>query len=226
MSGALRTAKPACSTFGLCSALCVRDAFEHLAADLEAVADLRRLRQIEQRAREHRVLDVEIDAADQVRRILALREPARRGARRAVIGEREHRRAARRRLAKRIGVDRHEQVRLHAPRFAARARRAEHRSRRCASASRACRHRALASACGRSRARRSFRTCRGGRSRRGPRRRGPGSIATVMRRVGALRAAVFGASPRGAPRLPARRRGIGACRRAPGRAAPSADRRQ
>ena len=42
-----------------------------------------RLRQVEQRAREHRIARVEIDAADQVGRVLLLREPARGGARRA-----------------------------------------------------------------------------------------------------------------------------------------------
>src|SRR5665213_1598544 len=43
---------------------------QHVAADPEAVVDLRRLRQVEQRARHQRVLDVEVDAADQVGGIL------------------------------------------------------------------------------------------------------------------------------------------------------------
>ena len=53
MSGAFSTAKPACSTVALCSVLMLADARRAPPAELQAVVDLRGLRQVEQRAREH-----------------------------------------------------------------------------------------------------------------------------------------------------------------------------
>ena len=112
MSGALSTAKPACSTRGLCRSLISASLVEHRAAELEAVVDRGGLGQIEQDLLEKRIGDVDVHAADQVGIVLALGEPARRGRGRAAFGQREHRRAARVRLDERVRVDRHEQVRF------------------------------------------------------------------------------------------------------------------
>ena len=117
MSGALSTANPACSTLPLCSGIDRADAVEHRSANAQAVVDLRRLRQVEHRFRQHGFAIVEIDPADQVGFVLTLREPARRGTRRAAIGQGENRRTARRRRRERIGVQRDEQVGLDAPGF-------------------------------------------------------------------------------------------------------------
>src|SRR5579862_508299 len=61
------------------------DAIEHRAPDAKAVVDLGRLGQVEQRSRQQRIAAVEVDAADQVGLVLALREPTRRGARRTML---------------------------------------------------------------------------------------------------------------------------------------------
>ena len=112
MSGAFSTAKPACSTLVLVQRVDLAELGEHRAAELEAVVDGRGLRQVEQRLREVAVLDVEVHAADEVRVVLALGEPARRRAGGAALRQREHRRAARVRLDEGVGVDRDEEVGL------------------------------------------------------------------------------------------------------------------
>jgi hypothetical protein len=80
----------------------VQDGF----AQLEAVADRRRLRQIEQRASQHRVLDVEIDAANQVGRVFLLRQIARRRTRRTALGQGKDGRTVGVGTRKRVGMDR------------------------------------------------------------------------------------------------------------------------
>ena len=90
---------------------------QHRRAELQAVVDLRRGRQVEQHARDLRIVAAEVDAADQVGVVFLARHP--RGGRRtgAALRQGEHRGAARIRTDPGIGVDRDEQVRLHAPRL-------------------------------------------------------------------------------------------------------------
>jgi hypothetical protein len=93
------------------------DLAEHLVAELEAVLDLRRRAHVDQRAQHGLVLVAQVGAADEVGRVLAVGHPARSAARRAVLAEREHRRAARVRAHERVGVDRDEEVGLDAARL-------------------------------------------------------------------------------------------------------------
>jgi hypothetical protein len=78
MSGALSTAKPACSTCA-CAAAPPADARQHLAAELQAVLDLRRGAHVQHGAQQLRVAHAgHVDAAHLVGGVLARRHPARR----------------------------------------------------------------------------------------------------------------------------------------------------
>ena len=228
MSGAFSTAKPACSTVALVQRVDRADAVQHVPPDLQAVVDLRGLRQVEQRARQHRVAAVEIDAADQVGGVLLLREPLRRRAGRAAA------RTARTPTSRAPVGTRNasawietKQVGLHAPRLLHARRRAARSSRRRASASRACRARRRCSRLQLARDRqhdvlleRAAAPDRAGilAAVAGVERDGDPCAGPAASRAG-LR---FGAGSRAAPR---RASGRGAASLAPApRAAPSADR--
>lgn len=71
------------------------DFAEHGAGELHAVGHRGGLRQVEQGACEHRVLDAQVDAANEVRRVFALGQPARCRAGCALVREHEDRAAAR-----------------------------------------------------------------------------------------------------------------------------------
>jgi hypothetical protein len=91
---------------------------QHLAADAQAVLDLRGGAHVQQRAQHLRVAaDLQVDAAHRVGGVLLVGHPARGGAGGAAVGQREHAGAARL-GGEGVGVDRHEQVGLHAPRLA------------------------------------------------------------------------------------------------------------
>ena len=77
-------------------------------AQFETVVDRCRLRQIEQRSREEKILGAEIDATDQVGFVFALGQQPGLGARCAALGEHEHRRATSIGLEPCIGMDRQE----------------------------------------------------------------------------------------------------------------------
>ena len=112
MSGAFSTAKPACSTLPLWSLPTLPIWPSTSPPSLQAVLDLRRRAHVEQGAQDGLVLGLDVGAADQVGRVLAVGHPARRAARRAVLAEREYRGAARLGVHERVGVDRDEQVGL------------------------------------------------------------------------------------------------------------------
>jgi hypothetical protein len=94
------------------------DLSQHLAAELQAVLDLRGGAHVEQRARHGGVVRLDVDAAHQVGGVLLVGHPARGGAAGCAVAQGEHRRAARLLVEEGVGVDRHEQVGLHAPRLA------------------------------------------------------------------------------------------------------------
>jgi hypothetical protein len=117
MSGALRTAKSGLLDAGLVQAVDTADLAEHRLAELQAVVDRCRLREIEQRTRQDRVLDVDIHAADQIGGVLLLRQIARSRTRGPALGENEDRRPVGVRPDKGVGMDRNEEVGLDSPRF-------------------------------------------------------------------------------------------------------------
>ena len=84
----------------------------HLLRGIDARAHARALRKIEQHRGQHAVLVVERHAADQVGRILAIRQPARGFVARAARRQHVHRRADDGAVAVRIGMDRDEHVGL------------------------------------------------------------------------------------------------------------------
>ena len=91
MSGDFSTTKPACCTFGLRTSTDAIERQQHALGRRHAGADVRGLRKIEQHGGERAVLVVERHAAHEVRRVLALGEPARRFAAGAALGEHVHR---------------------------------------------------------------------------------------------------------------------------------------
>ena len=151
MSGAFSTAKPACSTCALCSALIVADARR---APCRPSFRLSLICAVCDRSSSVRAStgsrDVEVDAADQVGGVLLLREPARRGARsRRAPTARTPTSRARRGSRKASAWIETNRSACTAPRLLHARVRAARSSRRRASASRACwaRRRSCASAC-------------------------------------------------------------------------------
>ena len=88
---------------------------QHVLGGRLARAQRGRLRQIEQHRGEHVALVLERDAADEVRCVLALGQPARGLVGRAALRQDVHRRAVDAAIADRIGVNRDEQIRLLRP---------------------------------------------------------------------------------------------------------------
>ena len=93
------------------------DFAQHGLAQLHAVIDLRRRRQVEQHAGQLLVVVLYVHAADQVGLVFLVGQPARSRRGGALFGQHEDGRAARRRLDERVGVDRDEQVGLHLARL-------------------------------------------------------------------------------------------------------------
>src|SRR2546425_9819976 len=81
-------------------------------AQPQALIDRGGLREVQQGLLQVHVLHVEVDAADEVRLVFPLGQPARRLRGGAPLRQREHRRAARMRADERVGVNGNEQVRL------------------------------------------------------------------------------------------------------------------
>ena len=89
---------------------------QHLASDLGARAERRRLLQVDQDRSQHVVLAVDGDAADEIGRVLLLREPSRRLAARPAARQHVHGASPHARVPKRIRVNGDEQVRAVTPR--------------------------------------------------------------------------------------------------------------
>ncbi|MNY01470.1 hypothetical protein D3C86_1340020 [compost metagenome] len=93
------------------------DLAQHGLADLHAVVDLRGGGEVQQHARHLGILVAHIGPADQVGVVFLVGEPTGGRTGRTPLGQREHGRPARLGRQEGIGVDRHEQVGLHAPRL-------------------------------------------------------------------------------------------------------------
>ena len=98
---------------GLMQFVNAADFAQYRAREFEAVVDCRGLRQVEQHLLQRRIVDVDVDAANQVGLILLFREPACRRRRGAAFRQREHRRAACMWLYECVRVNRDEQIGLH-----------------------------------------------------------------------------------------------------------------
>jgi hypothetical protein len=98
-----------------CAAVDAAEFAEDRLAELEAVVDRRGLREIQQRPRQDRILDVDIDATDQIGGVFLLRQIAGRRTRGAALRENEDRRPVGIRPDKGIGMDRNKEVGLDSP---------------------------------------------------------------------------------------------------------------
>ncbi len=118
MSGALSTAKPACSTCGLCSRAPMPRISPSIAPPSLRLSLICAVVLMSSRARcTCASWCADVHAADLVGLVLLVGEPARGAAGGAALAQREHAGAARIGRGEGIGMDAHEQVGLHAPRL-------------------------------------------------------------------------------------------------------------